>query len=173
METSTILTIVTSSIALVVAIISGLFSYFSSKRAAKVEAMKGYVNFLDKKMQKLEKALDETVVMKLDMQSQDYTSALVNSYIDTFYKNYNILFKYVYLFNQTAEFKRLYELGKKHDEYVSDIKKKHEKDPFFKNSEITELTEKLSKYNIDVRQLITDELKDTTKLFKNLSLLKK
>ena len=172
METSTILTIVTSSIALVVAIISGLFSYFSSKRAAKVEAMKGYINFLDKKMHKFETALNETALMNLD-ESKDYTSAVVSSYIDTFYKNYNILFKYVNLFTRTAEFNRLYELAKEHDEYVAKIKIKLSENPVLPRIEIIELNNKLSKFNIDVRQLITDELKDTTKLFEDLSLLKK
>ncbi len=57
METEIIIALITSIVAAVIALFSGLFSFLSSRKSTKVAANKAYIEFLNLKINKLEKAL--------------------------------------------------------------------------------------------------------------------
>ncbi len=54
MDNNILLAILTSFAALLVALISGLFAYYANLNTTKVEKLKGYLQFLQHKMDKLE-----------------------------------------------------------------------------------------------------------------------
>ena len=77
------LSLFTSCIAIVVACISGLFSYYSSKRSAKVQAMQAYLALLQHKMTKLEEGLKvaELKDIKKDDTIDYVTQIIIGNYI--------------------------------------------------------------------------------------------
>lgn len=171
--------IITSSIAIVVAIISGIFSYLSTKRSSKVEAMKGYLSFLEHKMNKLEESLDEyDKLTKGEDEDEDsdipsHTASLLRK---AFKHNGSLLVTYSYLFTQNMD--ELSRLTEKENRIgfslaAHSVKGKYEVKDEYKSSVIPleELVSEISTFNKDVRSLIIKELNSTFHKFEELSLL--
>lgn len=170
--------IITSSIAIVVAIISGVFSYLSTKRSSKVEAMKGYLSFLEHKMIKLEESLDEydKLTKGEDDEDSDIPSHMASLLKKTFKHNGSLLVTYSYLFTQNKdELSRLTEQENRIGFSLAahSVKGKYEVKDEYKSSVIPldELVSEMTTFNKDVRGLIIKELNSTFHKFEELSLL--
>lgn len=100
MDTSIVVALVTSFLALVGAIVAGLFSYFSTKQTTKVAKQKHYFDFLQLKMNKLEEVqnlFDSTVVV------DDYKTGLQKLAADRNEKMNRFLTVYEYFFTHKKE----------------------------------------------------------------------
>lgn len=171
-----IIAFVTAVIAIIVAIISGLFSYFSSKNTAKVESMKGYIAFLQIKMSKLEEAIknletDSTYKKGTDNIAEGVASNLSHR----LHYSGEILTNFEYLFtHEKSEYIRLSENQKKIGlalaAYSSGYKLKDE----YKNNLIPleDLPVTISEHSKAVKALIVKEQNATFKKFEDLSLMK-
>ena len=168
--------IITSSIAIVVAIISGLFSYFSTKRSAKVTAMQAYLAFLEHKMNKLEEALKS--YNSAEINANDDADSIIRKKIIYHNKHsINVLITYAYLFNhESAEYKRLEEIKNtlifNHDyEFLKSLNIKINNENEDKILDDRGLVNLILQFNEDVRNLLVNELKATYQTFEDLSLL--
>lgn len=178
METSTVLTIVTSSIALVVAIISGLFSYFSSKRAAKVEAMQYYLQFLQHKMNKLEEIIKVIDLNGEKHKDEDLENLFYKSVRDFYTDCDRIIVSNGHLFTEERKeiYKKLHEKrGQINFENTLTGYKIKEKD--ISADEIVNLLDntknrvsEMIQFCSDVRDLVNKELEATYNKFEQLSL---
>ena len=167
------LSLITSCIAIVVACISGLFSYYSSKRSAKVQAMQAYLAFLQHKMTKLEEGLkvaDPKVIKKDD--TNDYITQII---FNTSNHRKRIIPIYSYLLSEDRK-EKIKEMVKTDailDQMMGVINDKKQR---FKYEgtllEPEEIRSCLAGLNIQFKELIAEELEDTYKEFKGLSLMK-
>lgn len=171
-----IIALVTAIIAIIVAIISGLFSYFSSKRSADVEAMKGYIAFLQIKMSKLEEAIknfetDSTYEKGSDKIAEGVAASLRHS----LHHSGGILSNLEYLFTQEkSEFIRLSEKQNKIELSLAAYSSGYELKEEYKKEIIPllELPVAISDHSKAVKALIVKELNATFKKFEELSLMK-
>lgn len=173
--------IITSFIAIIVALISGLFSYFSSKRSAKVTAMQAYLGFLQQKLSKLEEALNffsNPKIISSDNKSKQYSSIA-----DTLESNQercsHIITNYGYLFHQEREeYERLAGIHKiilisRNQLLLNDSKLDLSVKDEYKDLVLdrTALINTMIAFHNDVKELIINELNATYKRFEDLSLL--
>jgi hypothetical protein len=169
------ISIITSTIAIIVALISGLFSYFSTKRSAKVEAMKTYLTFLEHKMSKLEEALSFYNSEQVSDDNKDLSESIASHMNLVFKHNCKVLSNYSYLFTQEQkELVRLTNLQKRLEFTLAALSSGLEVKEEYKNElfKPIEMVHEMDQFNKDVNTLILKELSGTFKRFEDLSLLK-
>lgn len=176
MEFTFVISITTALIALVGAIIAAFFSYFSSKQNTKVQAMQAYLQFLQKKMDKLEGVL-KTYDDRSELSEKDFSNELSNSIQNGFRMSSAFLEEYSYLFNHTDH---LYKEITKEKEMISlsyGVYLGEQKGMTYagKKEELIpkdDLLKKMITFKYNVRHLIENELECTFNKFEELSILK-
>lgn len=168
--------IITSVVALITAIVSSIFSYVSTKKSAKVEAMKGYLSFLRHKMTRLEALLDSTTkfisnTLQSKSNFEQNKDEFAKAVIDSFDNNKYIVRQYGYLFSfqkkevqsilrEAIEITRIMDSVKTNNMNVDDI------DP-------NEFFHRMSSLDERIFMLLQEELRLTYNEFESLSLLKR
>jgi hypothetical protein len=158
-----------------VALIVALFSFFSSRTSTKVEAMKGYLDFLRQKMSKLEEKLDYMNAHQ-DNANSKFTEQIADG-LKIMNEAHGKLFQSSqYLFNfKKNDFKTLQEKQKKiefsmgaYSAKLHDIELKDE----FKNDifELVKIPSLISEMHSQIQELIVEELEETYNVFEKLSL---
>lgn len=177
MDNNVLIALVTSAVAMLVACISGLFSYFSTRRTTKVEKLKAYLQFLEHKMSKLEEALVQFKNIKeTDSDSDDRIEALALLIRDSYRKTSDYLSTYSYLFSYSED--KFNDLCQRNDrislsyatyivraKFASDLKDEY-KDQLLP---MEALPNEMSRLQKDIQSLIQEELKSTYKQFEKLS----
>ena len=178
MDSNIIVALGTSSVALLVACVSGLFSYYSTKRTTKVEKMKAYLQYLENKMSKLEEAQVEILTIGDIMPKSKNDAATIAAYLqESFTKSSTYLASYSYLFGNTEkQYLKLRDDEKRISLSLSNFMlsqifegtqiKEEYKDQIIP---IVKLPEEISKFGNGIKDLIQEELRLTYKKFEDLS----
>ena len=180
MDNNMLIAFVTSVVALLVACISGLFSFFSTKRTTKVEKLKAYLQFLEHKMSKLEEAqLQFHTIRDTPSDSEDKVAKLALLLNDRYKKTSDYLETYSYLFtNSESQYKELceknddislsfatYMVRSQFSDVIGDLKDEY-KDRLIP---LKDLPGAISDLGNGIQSLIQEELRATFKKFEDLS----
>ena len=176
MENQFVIAITTSIIALVGAIVASLFSYSSSKKNSKVNAMQSYLGFLQNKMNKLEeaaKAYNKRVENLEEINSITILNA-VKKKCDVFI---DIIFEYSYLLSKNDEYNSLKEMGERITVSYANLVLASQNSSFkctdkYEPISPNQLYSEMEKYIENAKNLISEESIKTLKEFEDLSKMK-
>ena len=177
MDNNVLIALVTSVVALLVACISGLFSYFSTKRTTKVEKLKAYLQFLEHKMNKLEEAqIQFHNITDTYSDSEDKITSLALYLRDRYKKTSDYLETYSYLFtNSESQYKKLCEKNERislsYATYMVRSQLHGELKDEYKDRllPMEDLPSAISNLGNGIQELIQRELSATFKKFEDLS----
>lgn len=172
MDKNVSIAIITSIVALLVSLISGVFSSVSTKRTTTVERQKAYLEFLQHKMNKLEEVQQNFMEPVSEDDPLSFLSEIArekNNKTDLFLTSYAYLFthnktKFDELVEQCEYNSLCYgiHLANQHNITVNSVKIKDLPDP-------SEVVQNILKTADAFQALITDELIATYQDFENLS----
>lgn len=174
MDNSILVAIVTSAVALIVALISGVFSYLSTMRTTKVEKLKAYVDFMRHKMDKLENL--QTLYQNANGKKEEsLTGSMTNILVERFPVASKYLTTYKYLitikkddYGVLCELRDRLDLSIKAKKFAGTAEVKDE----FKNELIVDSNELIAetvKFVVGFEKLINGELEATYLKFEALS----
>ena len=161
-ETEILVALITSIVAFIAAIISSLFSYFSNKRSAKVDAMQAYIQFLQHKMNRLEELLKSVDY------SNNTNTVLEACHLHDYYNKF--LRGCEYLFTDNKELSKLKELDD--NTIMPNVRCYTNNNGNGAKLAPTELVNAIIMYCNGITELISSEIKRTYDKFERLSMLK-